>query len=125
MDHQVPEALERTVTVPGVAAEVQVLQGVEGEEGLVTHALEQVVRQVDLLHVARGEVLEGNTVDLDQLVGAQVDFAKIAKRRKLVSSQPGWILKLGWTVMMRIVFIFHPWTQIFRQQRHQGRGFKE
>ena len=68
MDHQVPEALERTVTVPGVAAEVQVLQGVEGEEGFVAHALEQVVRQVDLLHVARGEVLEGNTVDLNQLV---------------------------------------------------------
>ena len=68
MDHQVPEALERTVAVPGVAAEVQMLQGVEGEEGFVTHALEQVVRQVDLLHVARGEVLEGNTVDLNQLV---------------------------------------------------------
>ena len=68
MDHQVPEALERTVTVPGVAAEVQVLQGVEGEEGFVTHALEQVVCQVDLLHVPLGQVLEGNPVHLHQLV---------------------------------------------------------
>ena len=66
--HQVSEAFELTVTEPGVATEVQVLQGVEGEEGLVADAPQLVVRQVDLLHVPLGKVLEGNPVYLHQLI---------------------------------------------------------
>ena len=68
VDHQVSEALELTVAEPWVATKVQVLQGVEGEEGLVAHAPQQVVRQVDLLDVPLGQVLEGNSVHLYELV---------------------------------------------------------
>ena len=68
VDHQVSEALELAVAEPGVAAKVQMLQRVEGKEGFVAHAPQQVVRQVDLLHVALRQVLEGDPVHLHQLV---------------------------------------------------------
>ena len=87
--HQVSEALELTVTEPWVATQVQVLQGVKGKEGLVAHAPEQVVREVDLLHVPLRQVLERHPVHLHQLVGAQVNLAQVAERWELVSSQPG------------------------------------
>ena len=90
MNHEVSKALELAITKPGVATKVQVLQGVESKEGLVTHAAQHVVSQVDLLDVTLGEVLERNLVDLDQLVRTEVDLAKVAERWELVSLEPGW-----------------------------------
>ena len=90
MNHKVSKALELAITKPGVATKVQVLQGVESKEGLVTHAAQHVVRQVDLLDVTLGEVLERNLVDLDQLVRTEVDLAQVAERWELVSLEPGW-----------------------------------
>ena len=90
MNHKVSKALELAITKPRVATKVQVLQGVESKEGLVTHAAQHVVRQVDLLDVPLGEVLEGNLVDLDQLVCTEVDLAQVAERWELVSLEPGW-----------------------------------
>ena len=68
MNHKVSKTLELAITKPRVATKVQVLQGVEGKEGFVAHAPQQVVRQVDLLHVALRQVLEGDPVHLHQLV---------------------------------------------------------
>ena len=90
MNHKVSKALELAITKPGVATKVQVLQGVENKEGLVTHAAQHVVSQVDLLDITLGEVLERDLVDLDQLVCTEVDLAKVAERWELVSLEPGW-----------------------------------
>ena len=90
MHHKVSKALELAITKPRVATKVQVLQGVESKEGLVAHTAQHVVRQVDLLDVTLGEVLERNLVDLDQLVRTEVDLAQVAERWELVSLEPGW-----------------------------------
>ena len=90
MNHKVSETLELAITKPRVATKVQVLQGVESKEGLVTHAAQHVVSQVDLLDITLGEVLERNLVDLDQLVRTEVDLAQVAERWELVSLEPGW-----------------------------------
>ena len=65
------------------------LQALQHHEGALAHPAQPVAGQVHLLHVALGEVLEGQRVDRGKLVLAQVNLSQVSQGWELVGLQSG------------------------------------